>query len=210
MRKIAAGVSVVFLQRLAKGTVLLGLAGAAGVALAQSGDEDLDANVYQIGPGDVLSVFVWRQEELQATVPVRPDGLISTPLVEDMVAVGKTPTELARDIEQVLAEFIRSPQVTIIVDQFAGASESQIRVLGQVANPGSVPYRENMTVLTAILEAGGITDFASGNRSTLSRVVDGEREEIRIRLEDLLERGHLHEDMDVMPGDVIVVPQSRF
>lgn len=165
---------------------------------------------YLIGPGDSLNVFVWRQEELSVQVPVRPDGRISTPLVEDMVAVGKTPTELATDIENVLSEFIRSPEVTIIVENFVGALGEQVRVLGQVVNPGTVSYRERMTVLDVILEVGGLTDFASGNRSKLVRAVDGQTQERRLRLDDLLEDGDLDENLVVQPGDVIVVPEAIF
>lgn len=165
---------------------------------------------YQIGPGDTLNVFVWRQPELTAQVPVRPDGQISTPLVEDMRAVGKSPSELARDIETVLSEYIRTPQVTIIVQEFVGTFNTQIRVLGQVVNPGAVPYRERMTLLDAILEAGGLTDFASGNRAKLVRNEGGQAQETRIRLDDLLNRGDLDENVSMQPGDVIVVPEAVF
>ncbi len=187
----------------------------AGTAAAQSEGEIQTAlanetGEYLIGPGDTLNVFVWRQEELSAQVPVRPDGQISTPLVEDMVAVGKTPSELARDIESVLAEYIRSPKVTIIVEDFVGTFGAQIRVLGQVENPGSVPYRENMTLLDVMLEVGGLTEFASGNRSKLRRTVDGRSSESRLRLDNLLNRGDLDENMEMQPGDVIVVPEAVF
>lgn len=186
-----------------------------GVSSAQQGSQSQAATYnetgeYQIGPGDTLNVFVWRQEELSATVPVRPDGRISTPLVEDMVAVGKTPSQLASDIEAVLAEYIRAPEVTILVEQFVGTFGAQIRVLGQAVNPGSVPYRERMTLLDVMLEVGGLTEFASGNRSKLVRTVDGESEERRIKLDDLLNRGDLDENLAVRPGDVIVIPESIF
>jgi polysaccharide export outer membrane protein len=152
---------------------------------------------YLIGPGDVLNVFVWRQDELSRTsVPVRPDGQISTPLVEDMVAVNKTPTQLARDIEGVLSEFIRSPKVTVIVEQFVGTFGAQIRVLGAVVRPGPVRYREPMTLLDVLLEAGGLTEFAAGNRSKLMRTVNGKPEEHRLRLERLL-NGDLGQNMAV-------------
>jgi polysaccharide export outer membrane protein len=168
------------------------------------------SNDYQIGPGDNLQVFVWRQPELSTTVPVRPDGMISTPLVEDMRAVGKSPTELARDIEEVLSEYIRSPQVTIIVEQFVGTFGAQIRVLGEVQTPGAVPYRERMTLLDVLLEVGGLTEFASGNRGKLVRTVDGKTEEMRVRLDKLLNKGDLSENVEVRPGDVVVVPASVF
>lgn len=199
-------------------TLLTGAAGAQEVeqGVEQGADSErppagaeVDDN-YQIGPGDQLSVFVWRQPELTVSVPVRPDGEISTPLVEDIQAVGKTPTELARDIENVLSEYIRTPQVTVIVQRFVGTFGSQIRVLGQVSNPGPVSYRDNMTLLDVILEAGGLTQFAAGNRSRLVRTVDGKSVERRVRLERLLEKGDLSENVRVQPGDVIVVPEAVF
>jgi polysaccharide export outer membrane protein len=165
---------------------------------------------YQIGPGDTLNVFVWREPDLSVNIPVRPDGMISTPLVEDIVAVGKTPTQLARDIEHVLSEYIRSPQVTIIVEQFVGTFNAQVRVLGQALNPGAVPYRDGMTLLDVITEAGGLTEFAAGNRSKLVRNADGKNNETRIRLDDLLNKGDLEENVRVQPGDVIVIPEAVF
>jgi polysaccharide export outer membrane protein len=155
-------------------------------------------------------VFVWRQPDLTANIPVRPDGMISTPLVEDMVAVGKTPTELADDIEEVLSEYIRSPQVTIIVEGFVGTFNAQVRVLGQAVNPGVVAYRDRMTLLDVMLEVGGLTEFASGNRARLVRKVDGKNEETRIRLDNLLNKGDLDENFVVQPGDVIVIPEAVF
>jgi polysaccharide export outer membrane protein len=165
---------------------------------------------YLIGPGDTLNVFVWRQPELSSEVPVRPDGQISTPLVEDMMAVGKTPSELARDIESVLSEYIRDPQVTIIVEEFVGTFGAQIRVLGAIVNPGSVPYRERMTLLDVMLEVGGLTEFAAGNRSKLVRTTDGATDESRVRLDKLLNKGDLSENIAMRPGDVVVVPEAVF
>ena len=192
---------------------LFALAGAGAFAQdeappAQQGG--VDPNSYIIGPGDALNVFVWRQPELSVVVPVRPDGKISTPLVEDTEAVGKTPTQLAREIEQVLAEFIRTPQVTIIVQTFVGTFGSQVRVLGQVAKPGPVPYRERMTLLDVMLEVGGLTQFAAANRSTLVRMENGEPVERRVRLGRLLEKGDLRQNMPVAPGDVVIVPAAVF
>ncbi len=164
---------------------------------------------YIIGPGDTIEVFVWRNEELTTTVPVRPDGKISTPLVEDMVAVGKTPSKLARDIEVVLAEYIRQPQVNIIVTQ-AVSTFSQVRVIGQVTTPQGIPYREGMTVMDAILAVGGLGPFAAGNRAKLVRSEDGKPTEIRVKIEDLVNKGDLTQNLSLRPGDVIVVPESRF
>ena len=164
---------------------------------------------YVIGPGDTLNVFVWRNPELTVTVPVRPDGKVSTPLVEDMVAVGKTPAELGRDIEAVLAEYVKQPQVNIIVTVPASRN-SQVRVVGQVARPSAVPYREGMTVLDAILEVGGLTPYAAGNRSKVVRTEDGKQREIKVKVDDFVNKGDLKQNIALKPGDVLVVPESRF
>lgn len=164
---------------------------------------------YLIGPGDTLQVFVWRNPELTVTVPVRPDGKISTPLVEDMVAVGKTPSALARDVETVLAEYVKSPQVNVIVTQPASAF-SQVKIMGQVKNPQALPYREGMTVLDAVLASGGLQQFAAPNRAKVVRMVDGKSKEIKIKLGKLLDGGDLSQNIPLKPGDVLVVPESRF
>lgn len=168
-----------------------------------------EANHYIIGPGDTLQVFVWRNPELSSTVPVRPDGKISTPLVEDMIAVGKTPSQLARDIEQVLGEYVRSPQVNIILTQ-AVSTFSQVKVIGQVANPQALPYREGMTVLDAVLAAGGLGPYAAGNRAKVVRSADGRQQELKVRLDDLLNKGAMKHNIALRPGDVLVVPASFF
>ncbi len=164
---------------------------------------------YVIGPGDMLQVFVWRNPDLTATVPVRPDGKISTPLVEDMTAVGKTPAALARDVEQVLAEFVKSPRVNIIVTQPVG-SLSQVKVIGQVMKPQSMAYREGMTVLDVVLAGGGLTQFAAGNRAKVVRTEAGKTREIRVRLAALVNDGNMSQNLALKPGDVLVVPESRF
>lgn len=164
---------------------------------------------YVIGPGDVLQVFVWRNPELTATVPVRPDGKISTPLVEDMIAVGKNPSALARDIEKVLGEFVRSPQVNVIVTEPASVF-SQVKVIGQVAKPQAIPYREGMTVLDAVLAVGGLAPFAAGNRARLLRTVDGKSTETKIKLSALVNDGDMKQNVMLKPGDVLVIPESRF
>lgn len=168
-----------------------------------------DTNQYVIGPGDMLQIFVWRNPELSTTVPVRPDGQISTPLVENMVAVGKTPSQLARDMEAVLAEYVRSPKVNVIVTQPV-STFSQVRVVGQVTKPQALPYREGMTVLDVVLAVGGLGPYASGNRSKLVRNENGKQKEIRVRLADLLNKGDMKQNMSVKPGDVLVVPESMF
>jgi polysaccharide export outer membrane protein len=163
---------------------------------------------YVIGPGDTVQVFVWRNPELSVTVPVRPDGKISTPLVEDMVAVGKTSSQLAREIEKVLAEYVRSPQVNIIVTNPV-STFSQVKVIGQVTTPQSVPYREGLTALDAILAVGGLTEFAAGNRAKIVRKNEsGKTVEIKVKLESLVRKGKMAENVDLKPGDVIIVPES--
>ena len=164
---------------------------------------------YIIGPGDQIQVFVWRNPELSTTVPVRPDGKISTPLVNDLVAVGKTPAELSRDIEKSLAVYIRSPQVSVILLQ-ARSVYSELRVVGEVLKPQAVPYRSGMTVLDVVLAVGGLNPFAAGNRSKIIRKEGGKDMEIRVKLEDLLNNGDMSQNVAVKPGDVLVVPQSRW
>lgn len=164
---------------------------------------------YVIGPGDTVEVYVWRDPELTVTVPVRPDGKITTPLVTDMVAVGKTPTQLAHDIETVLAEYVRSPEVDIIVTKTESAF-SQVQVIGQVKKPQAVPYRQGMRVLDALLAVGGLTDFAAGNRTRLVRTENGKQVQIRIKLDRLMNGGDMSQNLPLRPGDVLVIPESRF
>jgi len=165
---------------------------------------------YLIGPGDTLEIFVWREPDLSVTIPVRPDGRISTPLVDDILAVGKTPSQLATEIETVLGEYIRAPEVNVIVQNFVGTFGEQIRVLGQAVEPRSIPFRERMTLMDAIIEAGGLTEFAAGNRSRLIRTVNGQSQEIRVRLDDLINKGELEENLEMRPGDVIIIPEAVF
>ena len=169
----------------------------------------IDPDQYMIGPGDTLQIFVWRNPELSTTIPVRPDGKISTPLVDSMVAVGKSPTQLARDMEQILGEYVRQPKVNIIVAQ-AVSTYSQVRVVGQVGKPQSLPYRDGLTVLDAVLQVGGLGPFAAGNRSKIVRAAGGKSQSIRIRLEDLLNKGDMKQNLPLKPGDVLVVPQALF
>lgn len=168
-----------------------------------------EASSYIIGPGDTLQVFVWRNPELSTSIPVRPDGKISTPLVEDMVAVGKTPTELARDVEKVLGEYVRSPQVNIIVSNPVSAF-SQVKVIGQVVRPQGVSYREGMTVLDVVLASGGLGPFAAGNRAKVVRTEGGKQVEIKVKVADLVNQGDMKQNIALKPGDVLVIPESRF
>ena len=181
----------------------------AATAVAPAGSPLVDAERYIIGPSDVIQVFVWRNAELTTTIPVRPDGKISTPLVEDMVAVGKTPTQLARDVEKVLGEYIRSPQVSIIVTQPASLF-SHVKVVGQVRQPTPLAYRQGMTVLDAILAVGGLSEFAAGNRAKIVRTENGKTKEISIKADDLMNKGDMTQNRPLQSGDVIVVPESRW
>lgn len=193
-------------------TWLAGCAASGGPAPAElSGDPTaVDRSEYIIGPGDRLNVFVWRNPDISTTVPVRPDGRISTPLVEDMQAVGKTPTQLARDMEEVLGEYIRQPTVNIIVEGFVGVFGEQIRVVGQAAQPRSLAYRDRMTLLDVMIEVGGLSDFAAGNRARVVRSENGESREIRVRLNDLINRGDMSQNLSMRPGDVVIIPESMF
>lgn len=171
---------------------------------AQAGTE------YQIGPGDVLEIFVWRNNDVSTSVPVRPDGKISTPLVEDMQAAGKTPTILARDIEVVLQEYIKNPSVTVIVKSFVGAFSEQIRVIGQAAQPRALSYRQNLTLLDVLIEVGGLGPYAAPKRAKVVRRIDGKLVEIKVRPDLLIDRGDLRYNLQMRPGDVLIIPEARF
>ena len=165
---------------------------------------------YVIGPGDVLDVFVWQNPDLsQKAVPVRPDGRISTPLISNVMAAGQTPTELAQAMDKALSQYIRSPRVTVIVEQ-ALSVLSRVQVIGQVVHPESIPYHEGMTVLDVVLAAGGLTPYAAGNDAKLERKVDGKTQVVHVRLSNLLNKGDLSQNLPVKPGDVLVVPESLF
>jgi polysaccharide export outer membrane protein len=164
---------------------------------------------YRIGPGDTLKVSVFQNDNLTATLPVRPDGKISTPLVEDMVAVGKTPSQLARDIEKSLAEYVKTPKVNVVV-MVAASVFSQVKVIGQVKTPQALPYRDGMTVLDAVLAVGGLGQFAAGNRAHIVRTESGKQTEIKVKLDSLLNSGDMKQNLSLKPGDVLVVPETRF
>jgi len=193
----------------------------AGIALALSacatdGSVTADAGApepkheYLIGPGDTISINVWRNPEVSQVVPVRPDGKISTPLVEDLPASGKTTTQLARDIEQVLGKFLQQPVVTVIVTGFVGPYSEQIRVVGQAAKPQALPYRQGMSVMDVLIAVGGLAEFAAGNRASIVRNVDGKQQKIAVRLDDLLKKGDISANTPVRPGDVLIIPESFF
>ena len=178
------------------------------VPAAQTATSDDDS--YIIGAGDGLEVFVWGHDDLSTTVQVRPDGQISTPLVEDMNAAGRTPTELARAIETVLSEYVRSPTVTVIVQQFVGEFARQIRVVGQAAEPQALNYREGMTLLDVMIEVGGLSEFASGNKAKIVRRRGGTETVLNVRINDLLNRGRMEHNVRMAPGDVLIIPESIF
>ena len=164
---------------------------------------------YLIGPLDTVNIIVWRNPELSLSVPVRPDGFISTPLVEDLPAIGRNPTDLARDLEKALGKYSRDPVVTVVVTGFAGAASEQIRIVGEATRPQAIPYRQNMTLLDVMIQVGGLTDFADGNGAVLVRGKEqGKQYSVRIR--DLIKRGDISANVDVRPGDVLIIPQGWF
>jgi len=165
---------------------------------------------YLIGPGDSVNVFVWRNPEVSGSFPVRPDGKMTMNLVEDMPASGKTPTQLARDIEKALGKYIQEPIVTVIVGGGVGPYSQQIRIVGQAAKPQALNYRENMSLIDIMIQVGGITDFAAGNKAVILRTADGKQEQFRVRLEDLLKGGDVSANVDMRPGDVLIIPESWF
>jgi polysaccharide export outer membrane protein len=164
---------------------------------------------YQIGAGDTLAVSVWRHPELSTTVPVRPDGKVTTPLIEDITAIGRTPADLSREIEQRLAKFVREPSVTIAVTNFVGNTSEQVRVVGQAAKPAALNYKQGMTLLDVMILVGGITDNAAGNRAILIRQSESNKQ-YSVRLRDLLKGGDVSANVEVLPGDVIMIPESYF
>ena len=169
----------------------------------------VEARDYVIGPGDQINLIVWRNPELSGAVPVRPDGKMTTPLVEDLIAAGKTPSQLARDSEKALAKYIQDPVVTVIVTNFVGPFSEQIRVIGQAARPQSLPYREKLTLMDVMIAVGGVTEFAAGNKASILRTSEGDQQ-YSVRLEDLLRDGDLSANVEMRPGDVLVIPESFF
>jgi polysaccharide export outer membrane protein len=164
---------------------------------------------YRIGPLDNVSIIVWRNPELSIAVPVRPDGKVSTPLVDDIVAIGKTPSELERELEKALTKFIRDPVVTVVVTSFVGPVSEQIRVTGEAAKPQILPYRQSMTLLDVMIAVGGLTEFADGNGATIYRAAEGGKI-YSVRLRDLVRRGDISANVEMRPGDILIIPQSWF
>lgn len=164
---------------------------------------------YVIGPLDTVNIIVWRNPELSTTVTVRPDGKISTPLVEDLPAIGRNPSDLARDIEKTLSKYTREPIVTVVTSGFQGVNSEQIRIVGEAAKPQAIPYRQNMTLLDVMIQVGGLTDFADGNAAVLVRGKENGKQ-YSVRLKDLLRRGDISANVDVRPGDILIIPQGWF
>ncbi|MBO9490471.1 polysaccharide export protein [Endozoicomonas sp. G2_1] len=176
----------------------------------QSDTTDAESYKYLIGPGDVVNIFVWRNPEVSGTFVVRPDGKITTSLVEDIDVTGKTPTELARSIESILATYLRDPVVTVTVNNFVGPFSEQIRVIGEAAQPQSISYTQYMTLLDVMIVVGGLTEFADGDSATLVRVENGVQKQYDIYIEELLKDGNIGANVDVLPGDIIVIPEAWF
>ncbi|MDO9450573.1 MAG: polysaccharide export protein [Rugosibacter sp.] len=164
---------------------------------------------YHIGPGDTVNIVVWRNPELSMSVPVRPDGKIAAPLIEDLPAIGKDPTTLARDIEKALAKFIRDPVVTVIVTQFVGPYSEQIRVVGEATKPQVLSYKQKMTLLDVMIAVGGVTDFADGNGATILRSAE-DNKQYSVRIKDLIKRGDVSANVEMKPGDILIIPRSWF
>jgi polysaccharide export outer membrane protein len=200
-----------FVKKLLASSIALGLlGGCAARSVAPVAADTPPAGDYLIGPGDSVNIQVWRNPEVSLTVAVRPDGKISTPLVEDLPANGKTPTELARDIEKALGKFIQQPVVTVIVTAFVGPYSQQIRVIGEAAKPQALAYRRGMSLMDLLIAVGGITDFAAGNKASIIRMQDGKQQQLNVRLDDLLKNGDISANVALRPGDVLIIPESFF
>lgn len=197
---------VQFLGLVAVAGVLAGCASPFPAAPASAADADYN---YVIGPGDTVDIVVWRNPELSTTVPVRPDGKITAPLVEDLPAMGKDSSTLARDFEKHLSKFIRDPVVTVIVTGFIGPYSEQIRVIGEAANPQTLAYKQKMTLLDVMIAVGGLTDFADGNAASILRTAEGNKQ-YSVRIRDLVKRGDVSANVEMRPGDVLIIPQSWF
>jgi polysaccharide export outer membrane protein len=185
------------------------LSGCAGAPAPYN--EPVEANLmYIIGPGDSMGIYVFRNPELSTGAVVRPDGRISLPLIPDIIASGKTPAELAKDLEGRLKEYVKEPMVSVIVNSFNGPASRQIRVIGEASDPISIPYRDQMTLLDVMIATRGITRYAAGNRAVIIRRYGGPRQTIRVRLSDLIKDGDIDQNVAMAPGDTLIIPQSFF
>ncbi len=213
MQKYVSRILGSMVRVLAMAALTTGVVGCAGMwggdhpaAPTQASTPDYN---YIVGPGDTLNIIVWRNPELSQVVPVRPDGQVSTPLVDGLVAQGKTSAQIARDVEKELGKYVRDPVVTVIVTSFVGPYSEQIRVVGEAAKPQFLPYKQKMTVLDVMIAVGGLTDFADGNSATLVRTADGNKR-YTVRLNDLIKRGDIDANVEVLPGDILIIPQGWF
>ena len=192
------------------GVLLLALAGCSAAPTPPPSAASAAPVSYIIGPGDQLNVFVYDNPQLTADVPVRPDGRISTPLVQDIVAAGKTPAQLGKEIEGRLKEYVKDPHVTIIVRGFVGPLDQQIRVIGEATDPQAIPYRDGMTVLDVMIATKGLTRYAAGNRAVIVRTANGRQQTIHVHLADLIKDGDISQNVAMRPGDTLIIPQSWF
>ena len=178
--------------------------------LHPSNTVDINSYKYLIGSGDVLNIFVWRNPEVSGSFVVRPDGMITTSLVEDIQVTGKTPTELARSIEGILATYLRDPIVTVTVQNFVGPFSEQIRVIGEAAQPRAINYTQHMTLLDVMIQVGGLTEFADGNDAVLIRIEEGKQKQYQIMIDQLLKECKISANVDMLPGYIIIIPEDWF
>lgn len=178
--------------------------------LHPSNTANISSYKYLIGAGDVLNIFVWRNPEVSGSFKVRPDGMITTSLVEDIPVAGKTPTELARSIEEILATYLRDPVVTVTVDSFVGPFSEQVRVIGEAAEPQAINYTQHMTLLDVMIQVGGLTEFADGDDAVLIRIENGQQKQYEIMVDELLKDGNISANVDMLPGDIIIIPEAWF
>jgi len=178
--------------------------------LHPSNTADISSYKYLIGAGDVLNIFVWRNPEVSGSFVVRPDGMITTSLVEDIEVSGKTPTELARSIEEILGTYLRDPIVTVTVNNFVGPFSEQIRVIGEAAKPQAINYTQHMTLLDVMIQVGGLTEFADGNAAVLVRIEDSKQKQYDIMIGKLIKDGEISANIDILPGDIIIIPEAWF
>jgi polysaccharide export outer membrane protein len=205
---------------LATGAGALAISGCAGARSAGHtlppatfvSSDDIAAEKYVIGPLDQLNVFVWRNPELSTKIQVRPDGMITTPLISDLVAAGKTPAQLADDIRSALTKYIDNPQVSVMVESFQGTFAQSVRIVGATEKPAALPYRANMTLLDAMIEVGGLSQYAAGNRARLIRHDrnTGKQVQYDLKIARLLKKGDISANVRLEPGDVIIIPESMF
>ena len=171
---------------------------------------DINDYKYLIGPGDYVNIFVWRNPELSGSFSVRPDGMITTKLIEDIEVTGRTPTQLARELEAQLSVYINNPRVSVTIGGYVGPFSEQVRVIGEATNPRAVNYKENMTLLDLMISVGGITEFADGNNTQLIRIENGEQKVYRVFIDDLIRDGDISKNVDMLPGDILIVPEAWF